>query len=161
MKGYMCFFEDMTDLQHDKFEIGKTYTEKDKKKRYTIYDRLEDSLRNYHGDVNDVIICIVEGSGEGRQIADTVYEYIGRYEFENITIIKALSREFIIEYGLNLYEERLIRFLQGFKLTDEEKEKFRVKFGNYYREESTIDYYINENKNAYKEEKEKEKHIKL
>lgn len=161
MKGYMCFFEDMTDLQHDKYEIGKTYTEKDKGKRYTIYDRLEDSLRNYHCDVNDVIICIVEGLEGGRKIEDTVYEFIERYEFDSIKILKRVPREFVIEYGLNLYEERLIRFLQGFKLTDEEKEKFRVKFGNHFREESTIDYYINENKNAYKEALEKEKHIKL
>lgn len=160
MKGFMCFYEDMTDLQNDSYEIGKTYKEEDKGKKYVIYENLEDSLRNYHAEINDVIICIVEGLEGGRKIEDTQSEYIERYEFEKIKILKEVPREFIIEYALNLYEFRLMRFLQSFKLTDEEKDKFRLKFGSDLRMKSTIDYYINGKKDAYKEEIKNKSHKK-
>ena len=161
MKGYMCFFEDMTDLQHDKFKIGERYNKDDKNKRFVIYEYLEDSLRNYHAERNNVNICFVLGYGDGRKIEDTASDYIERYEFDNVAIIKEVPREFIIEYGLNLYDQRLIRFLQGFKLTNEEKDLFRLKFEGDRRAFPIIDYYINGNIYAFKEALEKEKHIKL
>ena len=160
MKGFMCFYEDMTDLQNDSYEIGRKYNEEDKGKKFTIYKNLEDSLRNYHAEINDVIICIVEGLEGGRKIEDTVYEFIERYEFDSIKILKRVPREFVIEYGLNLYDFRLERFLSSYKLTDEEKDKFRLKFGKDPNSKSTIDYYINGKKDAYKEEIKNKSHKK-
>ena len=50
------------------------------------------------------------------------------FSIENMEIMKILSREEIIHIALNLNELRVCRFIQCFKLNNDEIELFKEKF---------------------------------
>lgn len=77
------------------------------------------------------------------------YGYYGLYAAENLEIIKILTREEIIEYGLNLYPERAERFVSGLKLSDDEIELFKERYKNSYRVLDAISYYQLNDKEVY------------
>ena len=60
-----------------------------------------------------------------------------------------MTREEIIEYGLNLYPERAERFVSGLKLSDDEIELFKERYKNSYRVLDAISYYQLNDKEVY------------
>ena len=137
MKGFICYNNMIRNIAN--------------KNPYTINLYLEDAFRNY----NDSSIYLVEGKGEGRHVPDLVDEFLERYDFEEIKILKKMTREEIVEYGLRLDGKRLERFLSYFKLTDEEKDLFVNNFDKNSDEMYAIRYYALGQKNAFKERHEK------
>lgn len=71
------------------------------------------------------------------------------YCVEELEIIKELSREEIINIGLNLNEIRVKRFLSTFILLKEEIELFKNKFKNKKDILNIIAYYQENNKNIF------------
>ena len=81
------------------------------------------------------------------------------YAARKIKIEKILTRKEIISMFLNTYEERVIRFLAGFRLTPEEKEIFRIKYLDSMKIQLAISYYQDGDKDAYSRQYERGKVI--
>ena len=159
MYGYKCFNSDMTNLYGDKFEVGKKYSITGevrvgtKGNGFHICENFEDTLK-YFGALNDsVVICEVIGSGEIVSDWDDYYGY-EKFAVSNLEIVRVLSREEIIQMGLQLHEIRADRFVQVFKLTDEEIPLFEEKYGSYIKILKSIEYYQKNNKHVYEKDSE-------
>lgn len=74
------------------------------------------------------------------------------YSVEHLQIIKKLSRKEIIDTIINLsqwQDHRIIRFIQGFKLTPQEVELFKTTFAKSYSIINAIHYYQDRNLEVY------------
>lgn len=156
MHGYKCFNADMTNLYGNKFEVGKKYSIKGELKIGTsgngfhICENLEDTLK-YFGALNeDIAICEVIGTGDILSDWDDYYGF-EKYAVSELEIVRMLSREEIIQMALNFDEDRAFRFVQLFKLTEEEIKLFEEKYGKYIRIMMALEYYQKENKKIYEE----------
>ena len=162
--GYKCFNSNGTNRYGKRIEEGKIYTTSKPIKYgndghgHHFCENLEDTFRFFVSDdsniCEDVCICKVRGFGEIHEREDDrVVEiddgYYGLYAAENLEIIKILTREEIIEYGLNLYPERAEKFVSGLKLSDDEIELFKERYKNSYRVLDAISYYQLNDKEVY------------
>ncbi len=160
ISGYKSFAEDGTNIYGKIFEIGKYHCDGEIKfgingNGYHFSKRLEDTIRfgltNDNRQVGNVLIAKVVGSG----IIDNGYDdyngYYDMYSVSDLEIIKYLTREEIISYMLQITnEDRIIRFVSLFALTEEEKNLF---YGKSNKIDMTIDYYQNGIKDAYTKKK--------
>lgn len=90
--------------------------------------RLEDCLRYYDGLNKEIDIAKVVSLGYTVEYSDEYYGYYDLYATDKILIKSKITREEIIKYGLDLSDIRVLRFIQGFKLNELEKELFKLKF---------------------------------
>ena len=154
--GYKCFNADMTNRYGMKLEVGKTYQTNSKIKfgndghGFHFCKNIEDTFRYFDAMNDEVAVCLVKGTGDIDEYKDDYYGYYDMYSAENIEILKQLTREEIIEIGLNLTGERVRRFISGFRLTEGEIELFREKFKSSISVQKTIDYYQFKKSNSYK-----------
>ena len=153
--GYKCFKKDLVNNYDDKFEVGKVYQAFGNVKfgvngnGFHMCERLEDTLRFFDTFSEEVDICSVIGFGECILRNDEYNDYYDMYVCEKMYIVKKLTREEIVLYGLNLCEMRLMRFLSLFKLNDNEKNMFRSKFNGHLLINEYIDYYQDDEKDAF------------
>lgn len=154
--GYKCFNKDMTNRYGRKMEVGKIYNTPYNVKfgndshGFHFCKNLEDTFRYFNATEEEVSVCFVRGFGQIDEDEDNYNGYYDMYAAENIEIIRKLSREEIISYELNQYEERVIRFIQTFKLNDDEIFLFQEKFSNNRNVINAINYYQLKDENAYK-----------
>ncbi len=152
--GYKCFNKDMTTRYGQKLEAGKIYKTENEVKfgndghGYHFCKNMEDTFR-YFDSNEGISICYVKGFGKIDEYEDDYYGYYDMYAAENIEIIKELNREEIISYGLNLPSYRAKRFVQTFKLNNDEIELFKEKFGNSREVMNAISYYQLGNLDTY------------
>ena len=122
--GYKAYNKGLTNQFGEKFEIGKEYVSnskiKWKKQGYHFAERLEDVLRYYNG-FDEIDICLVMGYGDIHKDYDSYYDY-ETIVSSHLKIIRILSREEIITYAQTLSDQRLCRFVSGYKLTEDEIE---------------------------------------
>ena len=151
LKGYKAF-HNMQDINGTTYEIGQTYTTegpiKYNKNGFHFCENLVDILWYYDGLNNDIDICKVLGYGEIDTYNDYYYEYFNVYSASNITILKKLSREEIIDTVLKGNIHSIIRFVSGYKLTKEEIEQIT----SIYNEQIVkdyIEYYQYDNKEVF------------
>ena len=153
--GYKCFNKDLTNRYGNKFEIGKIYEKGENIKfgndghGFHFCKNLEDTLRYFPANEEEIAICYVRGFGNINTYEDEYYGYYDMYVSQKIEIIKKLTREEIINYALNLYSERAIRFIQLFKLNSEEIKLFKEKFKNDINVIKAILYYQLNDKDVY------------
>lgn len=156
--GYKCFNKDMTNNYGVKFEVGKTYTVNEpiifglKGNGFHIAERLEDTLRYFDADKEEISICLVKGKDKIVESSDEYYGYYNLYAVQTLEILKKLSREEIIKIALSLYETRLIRFISTFKLSKEEIELFKEIYKNNFNIISYIEYYQENDMDAFKKQ---------
>ena len=154
--GYKCFNKDLTNRYGTRFEIGKVYKTNGKisfgndGNGFHFCKNIEDTFRYFPVDKEEISVCLVKGTGEIVVYEDEYNGYYDMYSSENIEIIKQLTRDEIIEIGLNLNSLRVCRFIQCFKLNNEEIELFKEKFFDNTRVIQFIDYYQLNNKEAFK-----------
>lgn len=154
--GYKCFNSDMTNRYGKKFELGKVYSTNGKVKfgnsgnGFHFCKNIEDTLRYFDAKDDKVKICIVRGFGEFAIEEDDYNGYYDMFSIENMEIVKILSREEIIHIALNLNELRVCRFIQCFKLNNDEIELFKGKFNKNRSIHDYIEYYQIGNKEAFK-----------
>lgn len=144
--GYKCFNKDLTNRYGFKFEVGKSYYVNgeisfgNNGNGFHFCKNLEDTFRYFPTFDEDVSVCLVKGYGKLCEYEDDYNGYYDMYACSNIDIIKQLSRDEIIDIMINSNELKVCRFIQCFRLNDNEIEKFRDKFKsnnvNFY-----IDYY--------------------
>lgn len=154
--GYKCLDKDLTNRYKKILEVGKTYTANGSVSfgngghGYHFCKNLEDTLRYFDGLNKEISICLVRGTGNIVEYEDDYNGYYDIYSSENIEILKELSREETVLYGLNLNELKVCRFIQGFKLNDDEIEMFKEKFNCNNTVLNYIEYYQFRNKEAFK-----------
>ena len=145
MFGYKSFNADMTNRYGKKFEVGKTYITEGPIKfgvnghGFHMCKNMEDTFRYF--DTTNIAVCEVEGSGKMKLYEDEYNGFYDMYAVEKIEILKLLKRKEILEYMLNTYPNRVERFIQLFKLYDNEIELFEDKFKGNYRVIEKIKYY--------------------
>lgn len=134
MDGYKCFNSNFTNNSNELIRTNTTYVLQDKlkikKNGFHFCKRLEDTLRYFDGLKEDIIICKVKALGDIIWYEDNYYDYYDIGCTNKIYISNPLSREEIMSYADNLIDIRFIRFIQGYKLTKEEKEYFKNKYIN-------------------------------
>lgn len=159
LHGYKCFNKDLTNRYGMKFEVGKEYKVSGDIEfgvdgnGFHICENVEDTFRYFDAMNDEVKVCFVKGSGEIIECADDYYGYYGLYSVEKLEIIKLLSRNEIINLGLNLGDERVKRFLSLFKLEDEEKKLFINKYIKCRDILDTISYYQDNDVKTYTKKK--------
>lgn|SRR5574344_381158 len=149
MIGYKLFNNDLTNQYGDQFIVGKQYEIEGEVSFGTtgngfhFAENLEDTLR--YGELDklnvDCIIGLIEASGEILTRDDEYYGYYDLHCAQKMKILKILSREEIMIEADKMYPLRLARFIQGFKLTEAEKQYFRTKFPYDTQVSSHIDFY--------------------
>lgn len=131
MKGYKAFNKDMTNRYGMKFEEGKTYSVEGELKfgvkgnGFHFCKRLEDTLRYVPGMNEEIAIAKVSSTSKRMEYVDEYYDYYDMYVCRTLKIDKILSREEIVKMFLYAPPQRVIRFVSGYKLTEEEIELFR------------------------------------
>lgn len=150
--GYKCFNSDLTNRYGMKFEIGKSYSVNgeisfgNNGNGFHFCKNLEDTFRYFPALEEDVSVCLVKGYGTMYEYEDDYNGYYDMYSCSNIDIIKQLSRDEIVDIMINSNELKVCRFIQCFRLNDNEIEMFRNKFKsnnvNFYIE----NYQVNSNK---------------
>ena len=153
--GYKCFNKDLTNRYGFKFDVGKTYGVSGEIKfgingnGFHMCKNIEDTFRYYDAMEGEVSVCEVIGLGEFVSLYDEYNGYYDMYSVEMIKIIRLLSREDIIEMALNFSEERVIRFIQLYRLTSSEIILFKEKFKNYSSVIDNIIYYQEEDRDIF------------
>lgn len=148
--GYKCFNADLTNSYGFHFEIGESYSTFGEVKAgvsgrhgYHMCINIEDTFR-YFGGINnsDIVVCEVIGSGNMVCFADEYYGYYDMYSVEKIQIVRKLDRSEIINIALNFKMiEKVLRFVQTFKLLSSEIVLFEDKFSNCIQVLNAIEYY--------------------
>ena len=155
MQAYKCFNKGLINLYGRQYEIGKLYHDEgdisfgDKKHGFHVCENLEDTFRFFDGFHEELDVCLVECFGKYAKRDDEYNGYFEMYSFEYLKILKLLTREEIISYGLNLDENRVVRFISSIKLTKEETGLFREKFYNCVNVIEHIDYYQDNDKEVF------------
>lgn len=155
--GYKCFNKDMTNRYGNKFEIGHTYSVSGEIKfgnsgnGFHFCTNFEDCFRYFSTFDEEISLCLVKGYGNISCYNDEYYGFYDMFCSSNIEIIKEISREEIIQMALHLNEIRICRFIQLFKLNNNEKnmilEKFKKNknvlfYMNYYQDNKVLKKYI-------------------
>ncbi len=147
VQGYKAFQKGLINRYGMIFEEGKTY-EIDGDLRFGndgngfhFCKRLEDTLRYFPGMEEEIDIALVSALGDLEEAEDDYNGYYDMYCTNRLRIDRKLTREEIIGMFLNTYEARVIRFLQGYHLTKEEIELFKIRYGDNYRIMDAIAYY--------------------
>jgi hypothetical protein len=154
-KGFKGFNEDMTNRYGQKFEEGKTYHTDEEigfgndKYGFHFCEKIEDVFRYF--DPENIKIARVTATGNMVEGFDDYNEYYDMYSAETIHIDHILSREEIVLEILSGSPLRVCRFLStGFKLNSEEEMLFRSKFANDGLVNTFLDFYVREDKDAFK-----------
>lgn len=154
--GYKCFNKDLTNRYGQKLEVGCIYSTDNEVKfgndghGFHFCKNIEDTFRYFDAMNDEVCICLVKGFGTIKEYDDEYNGYYDMYASEHIEILNLLSREEIIKLGLNLYPERAVRFVSGFRLNDYEIELFKQKYERCNQVLQAINYYQLNDKNAYR-----------
>lgn len=156
-QGFKAFNKDMTNQYGLQFKEQKTYQIPDHIPltkgvkgtgfHYTPY--LEDTLRYVEGLTDEIKIAQVTAIGEVITFDD---EYNGYYDISaarKLTINHILTREEIINHMLTKGEFSILRFIKGYKLTPQEIEQITNKFKINPTINLAIDYYQNNDHEAY------------
>ena len=120
--GYKAFNKDLTNRYGTKFEPGKIYTINDgniqfgnQGNGFHLCKNMEDCFRYFSfKNENESIMISVRAFGDYHEFNDDYYGYYDMYAFENIEILKILTREYIVNYMLTLDSHALERFLMGY-----------------------------------------------
>lgn len=153
MQGFKAF------SSNSDYQEGKTYhlpndiklTKGPNGTGFYYTPHLEDTLRYVNGMTEEINIAQVTADVEIITFND---EYNGYYDICNtrkLTIDHIMSREEIMNTMLTKSEDALIRFISGYKLTDEEQQLIKKTHPKQAMINLAIKYYQQNESNAYKD----------
>ena len=155
IKGYKAFNKDRTSRYNTPYEEGKIYQVNGPLKfgnsgnGIHFCKRLEDTLRYFPAMEEEIAIAQVTGIGEIVEYYDDYYGYYDMYAARKLKIDKFLERDEIIEMFLSLHDDRVKRFVSGFKLTEEEIKMFKETFQTEEKVLKAIAYYQENERDVY------------
>lgn len=146
--GFKAFNSDLTNRYGQSFSEGGKYSINGevsfglRGNGFHFCKRLEDTLRFYDAMNDDICIAKVIGRGNIVTFEDEYNGYYDMYAASNLEIVKFLSRDEIINLYLTCNDNnRVKRFVSGFKLTDEEITKMKEAQRKKEDVLNAIDYY--------------------
>jgi len=157
IKGYKAFYKDCKNRYGKDFTAGETYSIKgplvfgNNGNGYHFCSRLEDTLRYFPASEEEISIAEVTSLADTKEYYDDYNGFYDMYVARTIRIERFLSRKEIISMFLKLPDYRVIRFIQLFKLTDEEADLFRLYYPNSENIQKAIRYYHDGDKDVYTE----------
>ena len=152
--GYKCFNEYMLcNYDNFKMEPNKLYKVNEdikfRKKGFHFCLRLEDTLR-YFGEIDDKKeICKIIALGDIDWYNDYYNEYFDMGCTNVIYIGNVMSRGEIINYIDQVSDCRFIRFIMGYRLSNEELLYFKNKYRNNNYVMNNIRYYQDGDKEIF------------
>lgn len=155
IQGYKAFNKGLTNRYGMKFNEGEIYSiDGDLRfgnngNGFHFCKRMEDTLRYFPGMEEEIDIARITSLGNLVESEDDYYGYYDMFCTDKIRIDKKLSREEIIKMYLDMPDYRVIRFIQGFKLSDFEIELFKLRYGDDEKIMKTIAYYQLGDKDVY------------
>lgn len=157
IKGYKAFNKDITNRYGIAFEEGMSYYSSGKPKfgntgnGFHFCENLEDTLRYFPAMDEEIRIAEVTGFGDIVTENDEYYGYYDMHASSNIRIDKILDRQEIIDIFLDdkVSDQRLLRFVSLFKLTEKEMEAFIDKRSSCGLLIPTLEYYQCGDKDAF------------
>lgn len=149
--GYMAL-NNMKDRFGNEYQVGGNYhMDGDityEHNGFRFCGNLEDVFRYCNGFDENTNICLVEGFGKVRIDNDETMEYFDLYATSDLTVLKVLEREEIINDVINKNCFSKARLIAGFKLTDEEIDyMLQNSIGEHL--EPYVDYYQRGDKKAF------------
>ena len=159
IRGYKAFNADLTNRYGIPFEEGKKYSVNghavfgNHGNGFHFCERLEDTLRYFDAMDGEVTFAEVVGSGDIVEYSDEYYGYYDMYAATEIEVLRVLTREDIINMYLSVPGYRMVRFVQGFRLLDEEKELMKCSYAEDSDVMKAISYYQDGDKDVYSREK--------
>jgi len=141
------------DILHKHFHLDGDI--KFHKRGYHYCERMEDTFR-YSGGIRNpnIIIAEVEASNIIDEGSDEYYGYFDMYSTSDLYVKRIVPREEIIDFFLNdAYEYRVKRFIETYKLNENEIELFKLKFFENDLLYKTIEFYQENNLNAFSEKR--------
>lgn len=130
ISGFKAFNSNMSNRYGTKFELCKYYEVKGKiswgnsGNGVHLCSNIEDTFRYFDFMDNDSCITRVYGIGDCICNNDEYYGYYDMYVCKGIFISKIVKRNELIQYLYRLandgYNDRALRFISGYKLTNEE-----------------------------------------
>lgn len=156
IEGYKAFYRNMKNRYGFEFEEGEIYSVDGPLSfgvtgnGYHFCKRLEDTLRYFPtSNEGQIEFAKVTSLADVVEQYDDYYGYYDMYSARKIMINKILTREEVINMFLDTYEERVTRFLAGFKLTEKEREVFRLRYPGSRKVQLAIRYYQDGDRDAY------------
>ncbi len=157
--GYKAFNKDRTNRYGIVFEEGNTYKDigdisfgNSSVAGFHMCKNLEDTFRYFPAMEEEISVAAVTGMGKMVKYDDEYYGYYDMYAVEQIKIDHFLTRKEIIDTFLDdkkVIDDRVCRFVQTFKLNNDEIELFKEKYKNDINVLRYISYYQNNNKDAF------------
>jgi hypothetical protein len=164
--GYKAFNVDLTNRYGEKFEVNKTYSTSgpisfgNKGNGFHFCKNIEDTLRYFDAVESEVVIAEVIGTNDIVTAEDEYNGYYDMYCARTIKIHRIIERKELVQMFLLRItsEPRVSRFIQLFKLTEEELEMFKLRYASSIQIMDAIAYYQEGKKDVYeKRNKVKEK----
>ena len=156
LNGYKAFYNNMQNHYGMHFVEGETYSVEGpiefgtKGNGFHFCKRLEDTLRYVPAMEEEVSIAEVTSLAEYVEHIDDYYAYYDLYVTRKLRIDRILSRKEIINmFLIDMDDDRIIRFVSGFKLTPEEIELFKLRYAENSHIIKAILYYQEGNKDVY------------
>lgn len=159
IKGYKAFNKDMTNRYGVAFSEGEKYSVSgpavfgNAGNGFHFCERLEDTLRYFDAMNDDIAIAEVIGSGDIKEYNDDYYGYYDMYATTELEVVRFLGRSEIIDMFGAAPGYRTVRFVQGFKLNEQEKLWLKYKHLEDSDVLKAIAYYQDGDKKAYSPEK--------
>lgn len=155
--GYKAFNKDLTNRYGKKFEVGEEYQTTGKisfgndGNGFHFCKNIEDTLRYFDGVDNEVVIAEIIASGEMVINEDEYNGYYDMYSAEKIKIHRIIERKELVKmFILRITSEpRVCRFIQLFKLTEEEIKMFKLRYASSISIMDAIAYYQEGQKDVY------------
>ncbi len=152
IKGYKSFKQGLITNGDIKFEVGVPMHSNGEIKAGPIGGNgfhmclnFEDTFRF----IENPILCEVTGYGTiSKEYIDDYNGYYGIYACSDMIVNRIIPREEIIEMAKSLYEERLIRFIMTYKMTEKEADEL-LTINPSKRLIKHIEYYQKGNTNAF------------
>lgn len=156
IRGYKAFNEDLSNRYGSEFKTGEIYQVSGsisfgvRGNGFHFCKRLEDTLRYFDAMDDNIQIAEVIGRGSIVEYYDDYYGYYDMYVASELEVVKVLSREEIVmPYVFSKNDDRVRRFVSGFRLTFDEKQMFRQVYSKCVSILQAIDYYQDGVKDVY------------
>ena len=157
VKGYKCFNKGLKGFMNMQFEVGEKYSldayeiVRYNSNGFHFCEYFEDTFTYFLKEARNrnIDLCEVIGSGTVLKHIDDYRELYSGCVCNQIEIIRKLSEEEIFEMGKQLQSFRLLRFIDCYKLTEEEIEELKEICQYDIRALEHIEYYQEGKKDVF------------
>lgn len=157
IKGYKTFNDGLVNRYGKKFELGKIYSVDGEVSfgndgnGFHFCKNIEDTFRYFNANEDKVVVAEVTGFPEIVTFNDEYNGFYDMYSAKSIRIDRIINRKELIKMFLTkiTFEPRVIRFIQLFRLTDEEIELFKLWYASSPNIINAILYYQENKKDVY------------